>query len=36
MIVTLLLLGGLALAGMTATVVDLVRDGYRRMPTRDA
>jgi hypothetical protein len=36
MIATLLFLAALALAGTTATVVGLVRDGYRRMPTRFA
>ena len=34
MIATLLFLGALALAGMTVTVVSVVRDGYRRTPTR--
>lgn len=28
------LFGGLALAGLIATVVDLARDGYRPAPTR--
>ena len=34
MIATLLFLGALALTGMTAAVVGVVRDGYRRTPTR--
>jgi hypothetical protein len=36
MIATMLVLAGLALAGMIATVRDWARDGYRRIPSRTA
>jgi hypothetical protein len=36
MIATMLVLAGLAFAGIAAMVRDWARDGYRRIPTRTA